>query len=69
MYPSFQAVKMHTNKSTDIPMRNASARAILLVLALPSVPSFIMKKSAAAKLAIMAKKATATKYVMHWIIN
>ena len=42
---------------------------MLLVFALPWVPSFIMKKSAVARLARMAKKAMATKYVMQRIIN
>ena len=45
---------------------------MLLVLALPfalSLPSFIMKNSAVAKLARMAKKAIATKYVMPVIIG
>ena len=41
---------------------------MLLVLALPFVPSFIMKKSAVAKLAMMAKNAMATRYVMRLII-
>ena len=49
-------------------MRKARARAMLLVLALPFVPSFIMKKSAVAKLAMMAKNAMATRYVMRLII-
>ena len=69
MYPIFHAIKMQTNSSTDNPMRKASALAMPLVLALPLVPSFIMKKSAAPKLAMMAKKAMATRYVMHWIIG
>ena len=69
MYPNFQAVKMQTNKNTDSPMRNAKARAMLLVLAFPSVPSFIMKKSATARLAMMAKKAIATRYVINEIID
>lgn len=42
---------------------------MLLVFAFPSVPSFIMKKSATAKLAMMAKKVIATRYVMHRIIG
>ena len=69
IYPIFQAIKMQTNSSTEMPIRKASARAMLLVLALPSVPSFIMKKSAAAKLAMIAKKANATKYVIQGIIG
>ena len=69
MYPNFQAVKMQTNKNTDSPMRNARARAMLLVFAFPSVPSFIMKKSATARLAMMAKKAIATRYIMRRIID
>ena len=69
MYPAFQAIKMQTNSSTEKPIRKASARAMLLVFAFPSVPSFIMKKSAAAKLAMMAKNASATKYVMQRIIG
>ena len=69
MYPNFQAVKMQTNRSTDSPMRKARARAMLLVFAFPSVPSFIMKKSATAKLAMMAKKVIATRYVIHGIIS
>jgi hypothetical protein len=45
---------------------------MLLVLAFPSalsLPSFIMKNSAVARLARMAKKAMATKYVMSRIIG
>ena len=60
---------MQTNSSTDNPIRNASALAMLLVLALPLVPSLIMKNKAVAKLAMMAKKAAATKYVMPGIIG
>ena len=60
---------MHRNSSTENPMRKASARAMPLVLALPFAPSFIMKKSAVAKLATMAKNAIATKYVMREIIR
>ena len=63
---------MQTNNSTEKPILKASARAMLLVFALPlalSLPSFIMKKSAAAKLAMMAKNAKATKYVMQRIIG
>ena len=60
---------MQTNSSTDSPIRNASARAMLLVLDLPLVPSFNMKNRAAPKLPMMAKKAIATKYVMLGIIN
>ena len=44
------------------------ARAIELVLALPSRPSFIMKYSAEPKLARIAKNATMTRYFMEWII-
>jgi len=40
-----------------------------LVLALPFAPSFSMKNSAVTKLARMAKKAMATKYVMLKIIR
>ena len=60
---------MQTNSSTESPIRKASALAILLVLAFPFVPSFIMKKSAVAKLARIAKKAMATRYVMTMIIG
>ena len=59
---------MQTNNSTENPIRKASARAMLLVLTFPLAPSFIMKKSAEAKLASMAKKANATRYLMPWII-
>lgn len=69
MYPSFQAIKMQTNSNIENPTRNASARAMLLVLALPPVPSFIMKKSAEARLPRMAKNASATRYFMHGIIR
>ena len=68
MTPIFHAIKMQTNSSTEKPIRKASAFAMLLVLAFPLVPSFNMKKSAAARLAMMAKNAKATKYVMHRII-
>ena len=60
---------MQMNSKTDNPIRKAKARAMLLVLALPLVPSFIMKKSAAPKLPMMVRKAIATKYVMPVIIN
>ncbi len=69
MYPSFQATKMQTNSNTENPMRNASARAMLLVFALPLVPSFIMKNSAEARLPRMARKASATRYFMGRIIR
>ncbi|QJC57432.1 hypothetical protein HC248_02760 [Polaromonas vacuolata] len=55
---------MQTNSRTDSPIRTVSARAILLVLAFPLVPSFIMKKSAETKLPKMAKNANATRYFM-----
>ena len=60
---------MQTKSSTDNPMRKAKALAMLLVLAFPLVPSFIMKKSAVARLARMAKNAMATRYVMLRIIG
>jgi len=60
---------MHTNNTIENPTRNASARHMLLVLAFPFVPSFIMKKSAVAKLPSMAKNASATRYVINEIIN
>ena len=60
---------MQMNSNTENPIRNASARAMPLVLALPLVPSFIMKKSAVPKLPMMAKKAMATRYVMGRIIH
>ena len=69
MYPSFQAIRMQTNNNIENPTRNASARAMLLVLALPAVPSFIMKKSADAKLPRMAKNASATRYFMCGIMS
>ena len=49
--------------------RLSSARAIELVLALPSRPSFIMKYSAEPKLARIAKNATMTRYFMSRIIG
>ena len=60
---------MQTKSNTEKPTRNASARAMLLVFALPWVPSFIMKKSAEARLARIARNASATRYVMDWIIS
>ena len=69
MIPIFHAIKMQTNSSTEKPIRKARALAMPLVLALPLVPSFIMKNSATARLAMMAKKAMATRYVMHRIID
>ena len=69
MYPIFHAIKMQTKSSTDNPIRKARALAMPLVLALPLVPSFIMKNSAVARLARMAKKAIAIKYVMTGIIG
>eukprot|EP01041_Mallomonas_annulata_P017537 gene17537-36058_t len=47
---------MQTKSSTENPMRKASALAMLLVFAFPLAPSFIMKNSAVARLARMAKK-------------
>lgn len=61
MYPSFHAMRMQINSKTENPTRKAKARAMLLVLRLPSVPFFIMKKSAEARLAMMAMNANATK--------
>ena len=69
MTPIFHAIKMQTNSSTEKPMRKASAFAMPLVLVFPLAPSFSMKKSAAARLAMMAKNAKATRYVMHRIIG
>ena len=60
---------MQTNRSTEKPIRKASAFAMPLVLAFPLVPSLSMKKSAVPKLAMMAKNASATKYVMQRIIG
>ena len=60
---------MQTNSTTDKPILKASALAMLLVFAFPFVPSFIIKKSAVARLARMAKKAMATRYVMTGIIG
>lgn len=60
MYPNFHEIKMQINSKIENPTRNASARAMLLVLRLPSVPSFSMKKSADPKLARTAKNAKAT---------
>ena len=42
---------------------------MLFVLALPWVPSFIMKNRAEPRLARMARKASATRYVMLGIIG
>lgn len=67
--PIFQAIKMQTNSSTENPMRKASAFAMPLVLAFPLVPSFNIKNSAAPRLAMMAKNAMVTRYVMHRIIG
>lgn len=67
--PIFQAIKMHTNSSTENPIRKARAFAMPLVLAFPLVPSFNIKNSAAPRLAMMAKKAMATRYDMQSIIN
>ena len=55
---------MQINIRIENPTRNASARAMLLVLRLPSVPSFSMKKRADPKLARTAKNASATMYVI-----
>ena len=60
MYPNFHEIKMQINSKIENPTRNASARAMLLVLRLPSVPSFSMKKCADRKLARTAKNAKAT---------
>ena len=57
------------NSSTENPTRKASARAMWLVLALPLVPSFIMKYRAAARLPRMAMKANAIRYDMIVIIR
>lgn len=60
---------MQTKSRTEKPTLKAKARAMLLVLALPCVPSFIMKKSAHAKLPKMATKANAIRYDMPRIIS
>ena len=69
MTPIFHAIKMQTNYSTEKPIRKASAFAMPLVLAFPLVPSLSIKNNAAPKLAMMAKNAMATKYVMQRIIG
>jgi hypothetical protein len=51
------------------PDPEARARAMRLVLALPLVPSFIMKYRAAARLPRMAMKANAIRYDMNEIIR
>ena len=61
MKPNFQAIKMHTNSKIENPTRKASARAMLLVFRLPPEPSLSIKKSAEAKLAMMAINANATR--------
>lgn len=50
------------------PTRKASARAMLLVLGLPFLPSVIMKYSAEPRLARMATKPRATRIFMAAII-
>jgi len=69
MYPSFQATRMQTNSRMENPTRNASARTMLPVLGRPSSPSRIMKNSAEPRLAMIARKATMTKYFMPAIIR
>ncbi len=64
MYPSFQANKMQPNNRMENPTRKANALAMWLVLAFPLRPSFIMKNSAEPRLARMATKAIANKYVI-----
>ena len=52
---------MQMNSRIENPTRIAYARTILLDLALPSCPSFIMKKSAEPRLTMMETKAKATR--------
>ena len=62
---------MQRNSSTDKPMRSASARAMRLDLSGVSVlelPPRSMKNSAAARLAMMNKNTSATRYDMRGII-
>lgn len=60
---------MHKNNNTENPTRMASARAMRVDLSgVFSPPPRSMKKSAAARLAMMARKASATRYDMSGII-
>ena len=56
------------NSRIEKPTRKASARAMLLVLGLPSRPSRIMKNSAEPRLPMMATNARSTRYFMGAII-
>jgi hypothetical protein len=71
IYPSFHASSRQRNKATDRPTRTASARAIRRLRS-ASDCAFLslrnMKNSAAPKLAMMAKKANATRYPMKGIM-
>jgi len=59
--PNFHEIKMQANKNIDTPTRIASARAILLDFPVALGFPRSMKKSAAAKLARIAKKARLTR--------
>jgi hypothetical protein len=69
--PSFQETKMQTNSKTEKATRIPSAVAIRFDRSTcvgVFRPGFSMKKSAAARLAKMRKKANMTRYSMHWIM-
>jgi hypothetical protein len=69
--PIFQEISMQINNRMENPTRIAKARAIRRDFCASSCGLLprIMKKSAAAKLLRMAKKASATRYDMSGIIN
>lgn len=71
-HPIFHDSKMHANNNTEKPTLKANARAMRLdfsgALAL-ALPPRNMKNRAAAKLAMMARNASATRYDIDRIIR
>ena len=67
--PIFQLVKMHRNKTIEMPTRMAKARIIRLVLGAPSASPRIMNKNAVAKAASTPTKAIAISIFMDSIIQ
>ena len=72
IYPSFQASSRHRNRAIDRPTRMASARAMRRLRSLSDWASSglrSMKNKAAPRLAMMTRKASATRYPMKGIIG
>ena len=67
--PIFQLIKMHRNRTIEVPTRNAKARIMRLVLGAPSASPRIMNKNAVAKAASTPRKTIAINIFMALIIQ